>query len=220
MKIVTMEQLEAIQHQGQARTYPEKTKIFVGMATCGLSAGAEKVYQALQEEIQTAGLDVSLQKTGCIGYCQREPLVDWIEPGKPRLTYERMTPDRARALIQHIAQGKVLDEGVLCRIDQDEWLVENTFRKYTVNGTPSDFRQFPAYEELPFFKKQRKIALRNCGFINPEVIEEYIGRGGYKALYQVLKRMSPDEVIAHVKKSGLRGRGGAGFSTGLKWEFC
>ena len=106
MKIVTMEQLEAIQHQGQARTYPEKTKIFVGMATCGLSAGAEKVFQALQEEIQTAGLDVSLQKTGCIGYCQREPLVDWIEPGKPRLTYERMTPDRARALIQHTGAGK------------------------------------------------------------------------------------------------------------------
>jgi len=220
MKIVTMEQLEAIQHQGQAGTYPEKTKIFVGMATCGLSAGAEKVFQALKEEIQTAGLDVSLQKTGCIGYCQREPLVDWIEPGKPRLTYERMTPDRARALIQHIAQGKVLAEGVLCRIDQDEWLVENTFRKYTVNGTPPDFRQFPAYEELPFFKKQRKIALRNCGFINPEIIEEYIGRGGYKALYQVLKKMSPEEVIAEVKKSGLRGRGGAGFSTGLKWEFC
>ena len=83
-------------------------------------------------------------------------------------------------------------------------------------GLPPDFQKFPAYQELPFFKKQRKIALRNCGFINPEIIEEYIGRGGYKALYQVLKKMSPDEVIAEVKKSGLRGRGGAGFSTGLK----
>jgi NADH-quinone oxidoreductase subunit F len=220
MKIVTREQLEAIQHQGQARTYPEKTKIFVGMATCGLSAGAEKVYQALQEEIKNSGMDLIVEKTGCIGYCQREPLVDVIVPGNPRLTYEWMTPDRARTLVQQLAKGEVTGEGVLCRIDQDEWLIENSFRKYSRNGLLPGYEKFPAYQELPFFKKQRKVALRNCGFINPEVIEEYIGRGGYKALYQALKEMSPEEVIAEVKKSGLRGRGGAGFSTGLKWEFC
>ncbi len=76
------------------------------------------------------------------------------------------------------------------------------------------------YENLPFFKKQIKIALRNCGFIHPERIEEYIARGGYRALYRVLKGGSPEQAIAEVKASGLRGRGGAGFSTGLKWEYA
>ena len=220
MKITTLEDLQAVQQRGQAMTYPEKTKIFVGMATCGLSAGAEKVYQALQEEIKNTGVDLILEKTGCIGYCQREPLVDVMVPGTPRLTYEGMTPDRARILVQRLAKGELTDEGILCRIDRDEWLIENSFRKYSRNGLPPGYEKFPAYEELPFFKKQRKIALRNCGFINPEFIEEYIGRGGYKALYQALKQMDPEAVIDEVKKSGLRGRGGAGFSTGLKWEFC
>jgi NADH-quinone oxidoreductase subunit F len=220
MKILTVEDLEAVRKRGLARTYPEKTKIFVGMATCGLSAGAEKVYQALQEEIQNTGADLIVEKTGCIGYCQREPLVDVIVPENPRLSYEWMTPDRARALVQNLARGEVTSEGVLCRIDRDEWLIENTQRNYSSNGLPPGYEKFPVYEELPFFSKQRKIALRNCGFINPEFIEEYIGRGGYRALYQALRKMDPEAVIAEVKKSGLRGRGGAGFSTGLKWDFC
>ncbi|MBI5586039.1 MAG: FAD-dependent oxidoreductase [Deltaproteobacteria bacterium] len=201
-------------------TYPDRTKILVGLATCGLSAGAGKVYQALQEEIKNTGADLMVEKTGCIGYCQREPLVDVIQPGHPRLTYERMTPERAGELIRCLVRGGLYTEGVLCRIDQDEWLIENSFRKYSGNGLPPGYEKFPAYQEIPFFKKQRKIALRTCGFINPEHIEEYIGRGGYKALYQALRQMNPEDVIAEVKMSGLRGRGGAGFSTGLKWEFC
>ena len=220
MKIQTLADLETIKGKGLALTYPEKTKIFIGMATCGISAGAEKVYQTILEEVRKAGLDWVVDKTGCIGYCQREPLVDVIFPGKPRLSYERMTPEKARELIQSLKEEKVISDWILCRIDRDEFLIENQFRKYASNGMPAEYKDLPAYEELPFFRKQRKVALRNCGFINPEHIEEYIGRGGYRALFQVLTRMTPEEVIAQVKKSGLRGRGGAGFSTGLKWEFC
>ena len=220
MKVQTLRDLEFLKEKGLALTYPEKVKIFVGMATCGISAGAEKVFQAIQEEVQKAGLDWVVDRTGCIGFCQREPLVDVILPGKPRLTYEKMNPEKAKELLRSLTENKIFEAGILCRIDRDEFLVENKFRNYSGNGPPTEYSRLPAYEDLPFFKKQRKIALRNCGFINPEHIEEYIGRGGYTALHKVLTKMSPEEVIAEVKKSGLRGRGGAGFSTGLKWEFC
>ena len=220
MRIQSLQDMESLKQKGLALTYPEKTKIFVGLATCGISAGAEKVFQTLQEEINNAGLDFVVDRTGCIGYCQREPLVDVIIPGKPRLTYESMNPEKVKKLVSALKEDRIYEEGLLCRIDQDEFLIENAFRKYTGNGMPPGYEKLPAYEELPFFKKQRKIALRNCGFINPERIEEYIGRGGYKALFKVLTEMNSEEVIAEIKKSGLRGRGGAGFSTGLKWEFC
>lgn len=220
MRIQSLQDLNALKQRGLALTYPEKTKIFVGLATCGISAGAEKVFQTLREEINNAGLDFVVDRTGCIGYCQREPLVDVILPGKPRLTYERMNPEKVKKLVSALKEDRIYEEGLLCRMDQDEFLIEDAFRKYTGNGLPPGYERLPAYEELPFFKKQRKIALRNCGFINPERIEEYIGRGGYKALFKVLTEMNSEEVIAEIKKAGLRGRGGAGFSTGLKWEFC
>lgn len=220
MQTQTPPDLEALKQKGLALTYPDRIKIFVGMATCGISAGAEKVFRAIEEEVQKSGLDAVVDQTGCIGYCQREPLVDVILPGKPRLTYERMNPEKARALIRSLKESAFVEEGILCRIDQDEFLIDNTFRKYSDREVPAAYVKIPSYHEIPFFKKQRKVALRNCGFINPEHIEEYIGRGGYKALHKALTQMTPEEVIAEVKKSGLRGRGGAGFSTGLKWEFC
>src|SRR5512135_1620533 len=98
MKIENLKDLEALKEKGLSLTYPGRPKIFVGLATCGISAGAEKVFQTLLEEVQNAGLDWTVDRTGCIGFCQREPLVDVIFPGKPRLTYERMNPDKARQL--------------------------------------------------------------------------------------------------------------------------
>jgi NADH:ubiquinone oxidoreductase subunit F (NADH-binding)/Pyruvate/2-oxoacid:ferredoxin oxidoreductase delta subunit len=108
----------------------------------------------------------------------------------------------------------------MCRIDQEDILVEDRMRPYANPHPPALPVETPRYEDLPFFGKQVKVALRNCGFINPERIEEYIGRGGYQALFKVLSGLTPEEVIAEVKSSGLRGRGGAGFPTGLKWEFA
>ncbi len=220
MKIETLEDLDALREKGLSLTYPGRPKIFVGLATCGISAGAEKVFQTLSEEVQKAGLDWAVDRTGCIGFCQREPLVDVIFPGQPRLTYERMTPDKARQLIRSLSEDKLFTDGLLCRLDADEFLVEGEARAYCGEGTPVEFQNIPVYADLPFFKKQQKIALRNCGFINPERIEEYIGRGGYKALHKALFEMTPEEVIGQVRESGLRGRGGAGFSTGQKWAFC
>ena len=192
----------------------------VGLATCGISAGADKVWKALEGKIAELQLDVVLEQTGCIGFCQKEPLVDVVYPKKVRISYQSMTPEKAEALVTAIKNGEVFQENTLCRIDQEEFIVEGTSRPYANPHPPELPGEIPRYDELPFFGKQVKIALRNCGFINPERIEEYIGRGGYTALHQVLTGMSPAAVIAEVKGSGLRGRGGAGFPTGMKWEFA
>ena len=220
MKITSLAQLEEIENKGLTLTYPDKIKIMVGMATCGISAGADKVYKALENKIVELGLDVVLEKTGCIGFCEREPLVDVVYPKQVRLSYAAMTPEKAGAMLEAIKNGEVYTENLLCRIDQEDFLIEGKSRPYANPHPPALPADIPAYEELPFFKKQVKIALRNCGFVHPERIEEYIARGGYRALHKVLTSMTPEEVIAEVKASGLRGRGGAGFPTGLKWEFC
>ena len=220
MKVRSLERLENIKKQGLALTYPDKVKIMVGMATCGISAGADKVYAALEAKIAELGLDVALEKTGCIGFCQREPLVDVVYPKQVRLSYQGMTPEKAEALVEALQKGEVYPENLLCRIDQEDILVEGQVRPYANPHPPTLAVEIPRYDDLPFFGKQVKIALRNCGFIHPERIEEYIARGGYQALHQVLTGMTPEEVIAEVKSSGLRGRGGAGFPTGLKWEFA
>jgi NADP-reducing hydrogenase subunit HndC len=220
MKITSLEQLEAIKAQGLKETYPDKIKIMVGMATCGISAGADKVYQALTDQISELGLDVVLQKTACIGYCQVEPLVDVIYPGKVRLTYQGMNAEKAGELAQALKDGQILDKYLLCRLDQEEFVMEGVTRPYANPHPPELATAVPRYEELDYFKKQVKISLRNCGFIDPESIEQYIARGGYRALFKAVTQLSPEQVIAEVKASGLRGRGGAGFPTGMKWEFC
>ena len=220
MKITSLAQLEEVKIKGLTLTYPDKIKIMVGMATCGISAGADKVYKALENKIVELGLDVVLEKTGCIGFCEREPLVDVVYPKQVRLSYAAMTPEKAGAMLEAIKNGEVYTENLLCRIDQEDFLIEGKSRAYANPHPPSLPADIPAYGELPFFKKQVKIALRNCGFVHPERIEEYIARGGYRALHKVLTSMTPEEVIAEVKASGLRGRGGAGFPTGVKWEFC
>jgi NADH:ubiquinone oxidoreductase subunit F (NADH-binding)/(2Fe-2S) ferredoxin len=220
MRIKTLDDLKAVKAEGLKLTYPEKIKIMVGMATCGISAGGDKVYQALAKKIAELGLDVALEMTGCIGFCQREPLVDVVYPHKVRISYQAMTPEKAEALVEAIKADEIYPENLLCRIDQEEFLVEGTVKDYANPHAVELAVEVPKYEEVPFFKKQVKIALRNCGYINPERIEEYIARGGYQALHKALTGMSPKDVIAQVKASGLRGRGGGGFPTGLKWEFC
>ncbi|MCK9377077.1 MAG: NADH-quinone oxidoreductase subunit NuoF [Syntrophobacterales bacterium] len=220
MRINTLDDLKAVKEEGVKLTYPEKIKIMVGMATCGISAGGDKVYQALAKKIAELGVDAVMEMTGCIGFCQREPLVDVVYPNRVRLTYERMTPEKAEGLVEALKEQQIYPENLLCRIDQEELLIDGKFKVYA-NPHPVKLSvEVPKYEEVPFFKKQVKIALRNCGFINPERIEESIGRGGYQALHKALKEMTPKEVIDTVKSSGLRGRGGGGFPTGMKWEFC
>jgi (2Fe-2S) ferredoxin len=113
MRIKTLDDLKAVKAEGLKLTYPEKIKIMVGMATCGISAGGDKVYQALAKKIAELGLDVALEMTGCIGFCQREPLVDVVYPHKVRISYQGMTPEKAEALVEAIKAEEIYPENLL-----------------------------------------------------------------------------------------------------------
>ncbi|MBZ5638723.1 MAG: NADH-quinone oxidoreductase subunit NuoF [Acidobacteriia bacterium] len=171
------------------------TKVIVGFGTCGIAAGAEETYRALGQALGARGDGLSVARTGCIGMCYQEPLVEIRDDSGRRHLYGRVTPDRVSRLVQeHLGQHHPVDE----------WLV------WTDDG---------AGTESDFLAKQVRIALRNCGNIDPEAIDDYLAAGGYQALRKVLDAGDPEGLISQMVESGLRGRGGAGFLTGLKWRF-
>jgi len=219
MKIKNLSDLEQVKNEGLRLIYPDKIKISVGMATCGIATGAQEVYDEMKTAIEDEKLDAILTRTGCLGFCQKEPLVDILISGLPKLTYKEMTPDKAREVVIALKDGQIIEKYLLCKLEE-EILLDEPVKKYDASKANGNLSSIPSYNEVPFFSKQRKIALRNCGFINPDSIEEYIARGGYSALNKALTQLSPEQTIEEIKKSGLRGRGGAGFPTGRKWEFC
>ncbi|MBQ9428059.1 MAG: 4Fe-4S binding protein [Clostridia bacterium] len=177
-------------------------RVVVGMATCGIAAGARPVLSTIAEGVEKANLGgkVTVTQTGCIGICQYEPVVEVYEDGKEKVTYVKMNAEKAaRVVEEHLKGGKVVTE-------------------FTIGANLN--YDAPSLSDTVFYKKQHRVALRNCGIINPEVIDEYIARDGYAALGKVLTEMTPDQVIDTVLASGLRGRGGAGFPTGKKWQLA
>jgi NADH-quinone oxidoreductase subunit F len=172
--------------------------IFICQGTGCISSGSEAVYNALKEEITRQGIShAEVDFTGCHGFCEQGPNVV-IEPGGIFYTHVQ-AEDAPEIVTSHLRDGKP---------------VERLFYHDPVTG-----EAIPRYSEINFYKKQQRVILRNCGQINPEKIEHYIDRGGYRALRKALL-MTPEQVIEEIKKSGLRGRGGAGFPTSRKWEFC
>lgn len=169
-------------------------EIKVGLATCGLAAGGEAVYKEIEKEIKENHLEVTLKETGCMGMCYGEVLVEVIDDSGDYL-YSRVTPEKAKRIIKdHVMENHPVGE----------WIIKG-------NG---------AGKGDGFFDKQIRIVLRNCGVIDPGSIEEYLAQDGYKAIRECLTGYTPDEVIEMIIKSGLRGRGGGGFPTGLKWRFA
>lgn len=184
-----------------------KPKIIVGLGTCGIAAGGKDVYQEIEKKLADNNIDAELAQTGCIGACENEVLVDIVKPGWPRICYGKVTPDKVgEVIIESLLNDKISREFALGKIGEGE--------------LPAEYDDIPVFfKDLPFYQKQNRLCLRNCGFINPEIIEEYVERDGYQALEKVIKEMKPEEVVEEVKSSGLRGRGGGGFPAGLKWQF-
>ncbi|MGD9142662.1 MAG: NADH-quinone oxidoreductase subunit NuoF [Dehalococcoidia bacterium] len=186
----------------QAMQTSNKTRILIGMGTCGIAAGSEDVLKTLQDELAARNIAADIIQVGCIGLCYAEPLIELIKPGFPGIFYGNLTPELTTEIV-------------------NDWLAGDNPRPDLALGTrgEGEIKDIPRLFDLPVLKPQVRIALRNCGNIDPTNIDHYIANGGYDGLSEALK-MNGQEVIDVIKKSGLRGRGGAGFSTGLKWQFC
>ncbi|MFC1920481.1 NADH-quinone oxidoreductase subunit NuoF [Chloroflexota bacterium] len=171
----------------------------VCLGTGCVSGGSTEIYEALKREVKAAGLrDISVDISGCHGFCQQGPIVN-IEPDG--FFYTQVQVEDIHEIVHsHLVNGQP---------------VERLFYRDLVTDEP-----IPLYTDVPFYEKQFRLILRNCGHINPERIDDYIEVGGYQAIRKALFEMTPEQVIEEVKQSGLRGRGGAGFPTGQKWDFC
>ena len=202
----------AVHDAGLAKLLPPRPRIAVGMGTCGSGNGAEAVMHAFAEAINQRGLDIDLVRTGCFGFCAEEPLVNVRLPGQPLVILHRVQVNHVERILDEVAAKTVPADLALCRIE--EW---NHLTSHVHYG--AGFSDIPLWNEVPFFRGQKKIVLRNAGLINPDDIEEYIAVGGYQALYKVLIDGKPEAANEQIKESGLRGRGGAGYSAGQKWEF-
>ena len=211
MRITGRSDLDRLRTEGLSTLYPSKIRINVGMATCGLAAGASDVFEAIREKASELKLDLMLVKTGCVGYCQKEPLVDVRVPEKGRLLYQSMNPDRVSGLLSGLSAGVLPEEGALACIAENDTDITRPCPPLSGISQMTD---------LSFYAPQQKIVLRNSGFIDPTRIEEYMARGGYRGLAHALSNRTPEAVIDEIIHSGLRGRGGAGFPTGRKWQIC
>ena len=169
-------------------------QVKVGMGTSGIASGAKEIMHLLTDELEKRNIAATVTQTGDIGYCYAEPAIEVILPGEKPVVFGPVDLKKAQEIVDKYITRKELVE---CVIPVNYMTVDDE----TADG-----------------KKQIRIALKNCGFIDPENINEYIARDGYAALAKALTAMTPEQTIDEIKKSGLRGRGGGGFPTGLKWE--
>jgi len=176
--------------------------IQIGTATCGRSAGAMEVLETFRQELSRRRIDVQFMEVGCLGSCYAEPLVCITKPTCPGICYANVTPEKALQLI----------EGYLVNDDCQATGALGTLSERGLNGIGSLF-------ETPVFKRQVRRTLGKCGIIDPTNMNHYLAHNGYQGLVQAL-RLGPEQVIEEVKAAGLRGRGGAGFPTWRKWQFC
>lgn len=186
----------------EALRQSKKPLILVGTATCGRSAGALDTLEVFHRELKSRNIDAEIIETGCLGLCYAEPIVGVVKPGQPNIWYRNVSAERAKELI----------EGYLVKGDP--------LADYALGSTEGSVDGIPHLFDLPMLKPQVRRVLWNCGLIDPTNIDHYIASGGYEALQRAVFEMEPEEVINEVKRSGLRGLGGAGFPAGRKWEAC
>ena len=210
--------LDGAEGAGLATLYPDRLKILVGSASCGVAVGARAVEAAAVRAVKELGLEAIVSRTGCIGFCSKEPLLDLMLPHGPRVSYANMTPERTRDLLSAYARGEMKPDWALGRFENEEHVSTGDVHKYP---SPSEaLGQVPEWSTLDFYRRQKKVILRNCGSIDPLSLEETIARGTYRGAISAFTQMTPETVIDEVTKAGLRGRGGAAFPTGQKWRLA
>ncbi|MEN6600674.1 MAG: NADH-ubiquinone oxidoreductase-F iron-sulfur binding region domain-containing protein, partial [Rectinema sp.] len=198
--------------EGSSHFHGNTPWISVGMGTCGIGSGADKVWEILSQK--TENTNIHLRRVGCFGFCAAEPVVMAWRPGKPVLFFTEVNTQKALRIFAGLSSDAAYDKiAKMAEAKIEEW----DFRTSKIDfGRGYDY--LSTWKELNFFRDQEKIILRDAGMIDPESIEEYIAVGGYGSLVRALTSMPPEAIIEEVKKSGLRGRGGAGFPTWKKWS--
>jgi len=183
-----------------ARSSGDRWTVSVGISECSLAKGADQTLAHLRMAFEQAGMAADVRQVGCAGWCFAEPFVEVQAPGSPPIVYQNITTDRVPALVEALRRGDV----------KRDWTL----------GVRSDheFAGVVPLSEHPFLAKQHRLLTTNWGVIDPESIEDYIARGGYRAWIKALFEMTPDQVVNEVKTANVRGRGGAGFPAGIKWE--
>ena len=217
MKIQSRADIEEISREYIDEIYsPDYVKVNIGMASCGIAAGAKASYdKGIQDFKDSKG--VKICQTGCIGFCEEEPLVEIFGRGSPRIIYKKITEEKIGEVIQGHLEKNFKKEWILGQVRNPLSIMEE---QENPQSRVAGLEGVPYLEDIPFYSPQLKIALRNCGYVDPDRIEEYMARGGYLALFKCLQELTPAEIVKIVKESGLRGRGGGGFPTGIKWETC
>lgn len=183
-----------------ARISGDSWSISVGISECSIAKGAEKTLSHLRMAIEQSDLKAVVRQVGCAGWCWAEPYVVVQAPGAPPVVYGSITTDRVPDLVAAMKKGDVIPEWSI-GVDAD-----------------TQYNGIPPLGDNPFVGRQRRLLLADAGVIDPDSIQDYIARGGYQAFVKALFDMTPDEVVAEVKTSNVRGRGGAGFPAGIKWE--
>ena len=219
MTVKTRNDLDEMAKIGKRTLESQKPQIIFGLGTCGVAAGANKLVEFTKEYTaywQETGIQPEIVFVGCIGMCHAEPLVDIKLPGKPRVSYQNVDATKMKRIIdEHLMNGRPVKEYAMGQLSEELSVCE-----HGRVGFSWQYEGMPNLKDIPFLSRQVRIVLRNCGIINPESIEEYVARGGYRSAFKVLNDLKPQGAIDEVKESGLRGRGGAGFSTGQKWQFA
>ena len=175
-------------------------RIYVGLATCGIASGALETKKAFEEALANSDVEARIHTMGCIGHCYAEPVVIIENPGFPPILYPNVTPGKAKMLVRSfLEKGDPLFEHLLGATEENEMI--------------------PQVRDFPRFSQEERIVMEKCGIVDPESLDDYIALGGYGALAKALQ-MERDEIIEWITRAGLRGRGGAGFSTGMKWDLA
>ncbi len=185
------------------RSNLKKPVIYIGTGTCGIAAGAGETLKAVQAYLDKTDNEAELIEVGCIGLCSAEPLLDFQSPGKARISFRNVMAADVDCLLDECFHKQISGRKVLGQMRNED-------HEYWEN--------IPIINDLPFFKKQKRVLLFDCGEVAPSSLNEYLAREGYKALVKTLLHYPPDEVCSIIESSGLRGRGGGGYLTGQKWK--
>jgi NADH:ubiquinone oxidoreductase subunit F (NADH-binding)/Pyruvate/2-oxoacid:ferredoxin oxidoreductase delta subunit len=178
--------------------------IHIGAGTCGLGAGAAATLRSVREYLESNDIPAKVVEVGCIGLCSSEPLMDVTIPGYNRISFENVTAEKVKPLLDEVLALHLPETGIL-----------GQFRNTGLSSWKAPF-----IDEVPFFAPQQRLVLKNCGIIDPVSLEEYKANGGYQALAKCLKSLTPADACTEIELSGLRGRGGGGFLTGRKWKMA